>query len=937
VWQRSPRQVCLVFDDVHLLPGGSEGAAWLAALIEVLPDNGHVLLASRAEPAIALARLDGLGAVLRLDQDDLRLSGDERRTFAERRGITADRLDPSGGWPAMAELAARAKRGPTDAYLWEEVLRPLGEDRRRVLAVVCDLGGADDALASAAAGTPVALADALADVPLVAAGNGGTFVPHALWRQARGLALDAAERAEVRRRAVRHMTGRGAFDEAFSLVVESGLWDIAGEVLRAACLSSERLNPALLERCLAQSPAGVRSSAEGRLAQALRLAFTQPAMAIDALWTAAEDCRASGDVEAELTALAQLGRLAWGRQDAAGMGGRVAQRIAEIEATGNPTARGLAAFIRALAMDLAGDDLGVLAELDTIEPGVLDPVWETMATWLRGGIRLDLGDADAAAALLPPDDPADPAIAAIYGGLRARIRWAQGHIDETVSVIPWLLGALRAAGVASIHTQGLTNASLALGFTGDAEGARECLSEASAALTGPVEGLSARGALATASAQLAEGDEAGATATLRAAIDLDAGPNRGPDRRALRHVLSLSYVLVPETRSHWDTAPLRGHLSTARELARAVVASRAGRSGDDRLWRLPLPDIGQIRGALHYRFAAELAVGLANAGRSEGPRLLDALGPVGRAAVQDLARAKPRQAKPAKALLAAVPAPPPVITHVAVLGPLSVWRSAPGAPALGADDGERDEVVDPDLRRSRVRALLAFLVNHRRTRRASITAALWPDLDDRSAGNNLGVTLNHLLRALEPWRTPGEPPFLIRLDGAAVELATGRCLRVDLDAFDENLRLAAQAEGEGSPSVALDHHLAAAALYRSDLFADIDVPEADWIELDRVHYRSRFVSSTTRAAELLVGQGDTHRAEDLVKRALTADPWNENAYAVLATAALARGDRSAARQSVQQCLEALGELGATASSTTLQLLHRCGLDETLLPGRRRPA
>ena len=75
-----------------------------------------------------------------------------------------------------------------------------------------------------------------------------------------------------------------------------------------------------------------------------------------------------------------------------------------------------------------------------------------------------------------------------------------------------------------------------------------------------------------------------------------------------------------------------------------------------------------------------------------------------------------------------------------------------------------------------------------------------------------------------------------------------------------------------------------------------------------------------------------------MKRALAADPWNEDAYAVLTTAALARDDRSAARRSLQQCLEALADLGAPPSGSTFELVHRCGLDESSLPsGRRLPA
>jgi hypothetical protein len=52
VWQRAPAEVCLVLDDGHVLAEGSGGAAWVAALVDVLPANAQLLLAS-GDPAAA--------------------------------------------------------------------------------------------------------------------------------------------------------------------------------------------------------------------------------------------------------------------------------------------------------------------------------------------------------------------------------------------------------------------------------------------------------------------------------------------------------------------------------------------------------------------------------------------------------------------------------------------------------------------------------------------------------------------------------------------------------------------------------------------------------------------------------------------------------------------------------------------------------------------
>jgi DNA-binding SARP family transcriptional activator len=909
VWHLAPTEACLVLDDVHLLPAGSTGATWLADLVQALPANGHVVLASRAEPPVPLTRFGTQGAVLRLFEDDLRFDEDELSGFAEVRGLDPGRFGDTGGWPAMAELVASVEQRLTGNYLWEEVLEPLGTLRRHVLAVLSDLGGADDELASAAVGTPVDLAQTLAGVPLVARGLDGWYKPHGLWRTAPGIALSPTERAEIRRRAAHNLSQRGRFDEAFGLVQEVGLWDVAPAVLRAACLSSDRLMSNQLGRWLSASSEAVRTSPAGRLATGLHTAFTTPEHAIEPLRHAAQLCRDEGDVDGELTAIAQMGQLAWWRVDLAFVAELMA-RVVQLEATGNPRAVGVATIARALVADLAGNDTAVLAELATLDASMLDPAWSIMAGFLQGMVHLDIGEPEAACTIVDGLLPtADPAMRYILDALQLRAWWSLGRVDEVLGGIPQVMAAAKRSGNAYNMYLGGILASIAFSQAGDVVSAQNCLDDALAVAPPPLVGtLSAHSAVATASLELATGGEEAAADTLQQAI-AGYGLDKGQDRHSWRQMLPLSYVLLPEARAYWDAQPLRGYLRVARDLAAAVVAVREG-DADSQLRALAMPEARVVRGVLHHRFAAELALALAVIGRSEGRALLDALGQPGRATVRDIAAARPRQAKPAKALLAAVPAPPPRGSHLAVLGPLELHRDTP--------DGE--EVVDPDLRRRRVQALLAHLVGHRRTNRAAITAALWPDLDERSAGNNLGVTLSHLLRVLEPWRDTGEPAFLVRVDGPTVQLVTGEHLSIDVDVFDGHLASAARAETDGTPSLALRHDLEAVALYRGDLHDD--VPEEDWFALDREHYRSRFVGAAVRAGQLLLGRGDTDQAQAVAHRALATDQWSEDAYAVLVGAALTRGDRSGARRLLDRCHGALDELGAAPSSATQQLARR---------------
>ena len=914
VWQRSPTALCLLLDDVHVLPAGSDGARWLGELVDHLPANAHVVLAGRTDPPVPLTRLRTRGEALVVNEDELRFSDEELADFGARRGVDAERFGDTGGWPAMAELAASVERHLAGAYVWEEVLEPLGTERRRVLAVVCDLGGADDDLATAALGTPVELGRVLDGVPLVAAGDDGWRVPHALWRTVDGIGLDDADRAAVRGRAVAHLVERGRYDDAYGLVTEAGLWDLAPDVLRAACLASDRPTSAQLQRWLAASPEPVRATPAGSLAAGMHTGFVTPGDAVGPLQIAAERCRADDDVDAEVAALAELGRVAWWRQDLAVVV-PVAVRVNELAETGHPLARGLSALGRAVAADVTGDDDGVLAALGSIEPGVLDAGWTASAQWLEARILLSTGRPAAALDVLDAIDAgADPVMQAIVENLRVGALSGVGRVDETLALLPRAVEQQAAAGVAHNRRLALVSAGAAFAHVGDLATARRYLQELDAPDATWADELGVPGALAAATVLVAEGDEDRAAAVLRAAIDHH-GFDNGIGRRMWRGSLSLSYVLLPETREHWDEVAPAGGLTLPLRLCAGVVAARSGRQVD-RLGALDVPDVQVVRAHLHHRFAAELAVGLTAAGRPEGPALLDVLGAPGREVVRSLAEGRPGspsaqdRAKQARLLLAAVPAPPPASTWLAVLGPLDLRRDGPAGP----------EVTDPDLRRERVRTLLAFLVGHRAATRAEVTAALWPDLDERSQANNLRVTLNYLQRVLEPWRPAGEPGYLVRTDGPRIELLAGSELRIDVDDFDRHVEAAARAEDDGAPSLALEHHLAAVDLYRGPLHAD--VPDADWIDLDREHYRTRFVRAAVRSGQLLLGRGDVDRAEGTARRALAVDQWAEDAYGVLTAAALARGDRSAAQRQLDRGLAALAELGVEPSDATHRLRRR---------------
>jgi len=177
-------KLVLVIDD-YQFASGPEVDALLAFLIDNLPAQLHLVVVSRAMPAIALARLRAQGQVLDIGPQDLRFTAEETGQFLNQSmalGLTAAQVQAlharTEGWPAGLLMAAVALARQSDAesfirsftgshrlvqdYLLEEVLLRLPADVQafllrtsvldRMCAELCDAvtqrGGGREALRS---------------------------------------------------------------------------------------------------------------------------------------------------------------------------------------------------------------------------------------------------------------------------------------------------------------------------------------------------------------------------------------------------------------------------------------------------------------------------------------------------------------------------------------------------------------------------------------------------------------------------------------------------------------------------------------------------------------------------------------------------------------------------------------------------------------------
>ena len=172
-----PNDVDLVLDDYHLVDG-PDVRDGMAFLLEHLPPHVHLVISSRADPLLPLARLRARGELVEVRAADLRFTPDEvaaylndvDRAGSRPRNDIAALEGRTEGWIAALQLAALSMQGRDDIggfiagfagddryivdYLVEEVLQRQTEQVRTFLLRTCLLDRLSGPLCDAVTGEP---------------------------------------------------------------------------------------------------------------------------------------------------------------------------------------------------------------------------------------------------------------------------------------------------------------------------------------------------------------------------------------------------------------------------------------------------------------------------------------------------------------------------------------------------------------------------------------------------------------------------------------------------------------------------------------------------------------------------------------------------------------------------------------------------------------
>ena len=472
-------QALLVLDDYHLIDSEAVHSS-LGFLLEHRPPGLHLVLASRSDPPLALARLRGRGQLVELRAAELRFTADEAAALLRQGAAVSGVALPetavaalaarTEGWAAGLQLAALSLRGQPDAagftaaftgshrfvldFLAEEVLEHLSDQVRTFLLETSVLERLSAALCDAVTGRPGSQA------LLEQAERAGLFlIPldevRGWWRyhhlfadllRARLQAEQPGRVRELHRNAAAWYDDHDMADDAIRHAVA------AGEMTRAARLIEQHFDELFylrgegvtVQRWLSALPGDlIRTRPRLLLAQAFLASYSGRLEAVEPLLDAAE--RAAPDAAGEAF------------EPTVGRAGSMLVNVPALIAI----QRGFLAQLRGDPEDTAAFASRALAESREGEWLLSSTARRFLATaeWLRG--RLAEAERAFAASTAGWQAAGQPALTAAHRYQLAQVQRALGRLDAAIQTYEQALRATAVPGRPPASTVGLVYVGLA--------------------------------------------------------------------------------------------------------------------------------------------------------------------------------------------------------------------------------------------------------------------------------------------------------------------------------------------------------------------------------------------------------------------------------------------------------------------------------------------
>jgi len=226
---------------------------------------------------------------------------------------------------------------------------------------------------------------------------------------------------------------------------------------------------------------------------------------------------------------------------------------------------------------------------------------------------------------------------------------------------------------------------------------------------------------------------------------------------------------------------------------------------------------------------------------------------------------------------------------------------------------EQEPIVN--LSTGKVQSLLVYLVLHPEVpqSRQTLSYLFWPESSESQARTNLRQTLHQLKQ-----RFPNAEEF-IRIEAKTLQWNEQAAMSLDVAEFQAQLKTASIAEQRNNPSTQIQCLQQAVDVYRGVLCPGC---YEDWIVQERDRFHQEIIGALEKLISLLDARQDYDAAIRYGQKLLAIDPLHESAYRSLMKAYAAKGDRSSAVQTYEQCCAVLrDELGVEPSPSTRDAYH----------------
>lgn len=239
-----------------------------------------------------------------------------------------------------------------------------------------------------------------------------------------------------------------------------------------------------------------------------------------------------------------------------------------------------------------------------------------------------------------------------------------------------------------------------------------------------------------------------------------------------------------------------------------------------------------------------------------------------------------------------------------LLGPFTLYMS-------------NKEVSERKWQRDKAKELLAYLFmnKNRFVPKEEIIHALWGESNEKNMDRDFKVTLNSLLKVIEPNRLAREESFFIVRKQSMYRLNPNVSIASDIDNFHHYVE---KGLNEHNPVLSKESLLKAVKLYKGQLYEDKTTIE--WISHDRENAQQLYITVLERLAQTCTRLKEFEKTIYWAEKLLRIDRTWEEAYRLLMYAYYQLQNRSQSVKWYDRCVTTLEqELGIEPMETTVQM------------------